>query len=123
MKREILFRGKCKKTKKWVYGYFYKDYDNQKTYIIDKTIEKLLHLVEVIPKSVGQFTGGFDKNRKEIYEGDYYVYTTTINGKEHESVNKVEVKWRDNIQGFGINTKLLNKIKVVGNIFEDGEKR
>lgn len=64
MKREIKFRGKRIDNKKWVYG-FLADED----YIND--IDSIdLSSIEVDIDTVGQFTGLFDKNGKEIYEGD-----------------------------------------------------
>ena len=68
-KRTIKFRGLRTDGKGWVYGGYFQhtpDEDGVRYYIFDFNEGA----VEVIPESVGQFTGCYDKNGKEIYEGD-----------------------------------------------------
>lgn len=85
---EYKFRAKAVHNGKWFYGAYFvhvkrqvcpigdklKPEDMQYLIIQDKfadwNMKKGMQVVDVYPETVGQFTGQYDKNGKEIYYGD-----------------------------------------------------
>ncbi len=67
--RTIKFRGKSLETGQWHYGYYKQDY-------LPNTWKAIHYIValdfefEVMPETVGEFTGLHDHYGREVYEGD-----------------------------------------------------
>lgn len=120
--REILFRGKRVYDGEWVYGYYVYDKNYDKVYIDGFNYydsEYIEFMSEVIPETVGQYTGVKDECGKKIFEGDIVkwfhgeIYTVV-----YEDSHFIGVK------EYGFISLYDTTFEVIGNIHdepEDGE--
>ena len=117
--REILFRGKDIKGN-WHIGLL--AHIGNAWYISNKT--GVATAFEVIPETVGQYTGLTDKNGKKIFEGDIVRYG--------ETVHEVVFEQRNGTAYFGLvyspletlpfgHYQDLKQIEVIGNLHDNPE--
>lgn len=137
--REILFRGKRVDNGEWVEGnmYFMHECWGGGAYICPEERRSYNDDIEVIPETVGQYTGLKDKNGKRIFEGDI-ISATTIDEKEERladirygefydcNANDLFLGWYVCVEGDCIsmlqNDKEILKIsKVIGNKHDNPE--
>ena len=117
--KEILFKGKRVDNGEWTEGYFFKSWD--KVFILWGMTGDSPNMEEVIPETVGQYTGLTDKNGKKIFEGDILL----------KGFEKVLVKWNanqcrwgiysNNYEICGFNESTQGYFEVIGNIYDNHE--
>lgn len=117
--RDILFRGVADVedySDKWIYGGFIQKIkkDGSYTYCI-RTPFNIEY--EVDGNTVGEFTGIYDKNGKEIFEGD--ILRDNI-GLIYAIVWNTKHLWFEGKgNGFEVLSNIMSKSVVIGNIYDN----
>ena len=121
--REILFRAKRKDNGEWVYGDLLQNIDCYKIREREKDITRIAKSYEVIPETVGQYTGLKDINGKKIFEGDIvtglFNYTDIIGHIVYGSDATFFIE-RKGLYGIGLNNA-EDWLEVIGNIHDNKE--
>ena len=126
--REILFRGKRITNGNWVEGnLFVSDSLNTATQILMGT-DRYRRSYDVIPSTVGQYTGLTDKNGKKIFEGDIIdtpdrlVKVVWFEGNAQFDLHFIRYTNEVVITNFkGIHMRDLKEYEVIGNIHDNPE--
>lgn len=121
--REIIFRGKRVDNGEWVFGFLFKNHCRAWILLPDEFVAMGFEWIEVIPETVGQYTGLKDKNGKMIFEGDLVHNPNDANFC-------YEIVWHNEGAGFSLGRDASLYLKqycfhefweIIGNIHE-GEK-
>jgi uncharacterized phage protein (TIGR01671 family) len=121
--REILFRGKNEYTG-WIYGDL-RNYEKSRAKAIFS--HELLHRIEVIPETVGQYSGKDDDNGEKLFEGDIvkglFLHSDSVLSVVTFKDGAFGLEWnRGTVKTFSVFTSICNvTYEKIGNIFDNPE--
>ena len=125
--RKILFRGKRVDNGEWVQGSLFSE--GTRFEIVRGTCNTVgIEGVEVIPETIGQYTGLTDKNGKHIFEGDIIdtpdrlIKVVWLTGNAQFDLNFIRYAHDIIITNFkGIYMRDLKEYEVIGNMHDNPE--
>lgn len=120
--REILFRGKRIDNDEWTEGYLFKQWN--RTFLLWGMTGDIPNMIEVIPETVGQFTGLTDKNGKKVFEGDVVEYAGSCGeivfaecrGSFLSREKDMYCEWLSTLPRYGTGI-----MEIIGNIYDNKE--
>ena len=125
--RGILFRGWSENHKQWVYGYYFKEAGKSgKCYILNGTLQigdVPKNMFEVVPESVGMFSGLTDRKKARLFEGDIVIAKGKKSVGDYISVvifDEGKFKLKRNDTYFVDSASLKTSLRL-GTIFENPE--
>lgn len=149
--REILFRGKRTDNGEWVCGYYTElpvgslgatIFSNDDEIVCEDTASYIIKVFEkqhsnysngnpllviecenyeVIPETVGQYTGLNDKNGKQIFEGDIVAMPAYGGGKHKAVVYFKGGKFAVDGSNYSFKDIAPKRMEVIGNIYDNKE--
>ena len=118
--REVIFRGKRTDNGEWVKGYLYITHIGAHeigSYDAEINIERLTF--DVIPETVGQYTGLTDNNGVKIFEGDIvdYISSDVIGNPKTGTIIVEDMTDYDTM----IYLNHSDELQIIGNIHDNPE--